>query len=204
MKNIVSNSIFFIFISFVILFVIIFFNTSSSNNFFEIVNYILYENKGLFVCFSQFIFINLNKKLSNRELIFNTILCWLAYLLLNSLFTDLNLYSINESVTNELYINREIIDNSFSLMNLSIVKNLLIEVESWDLVDNIVASSFVLLLINSSVLSYFNDIGKNNFVLNSVVFLFLFIFLLYFWNSSLNIFIFLISIMLLKIRTYSA
>lgn len=203
MDNILTKSFLSLIFSFLLSSIVIFFfnNVLTLDNYILLLKYITFELMGFIVFFSQFVFILMNKKFSNFELIINTILCSFLIVIFHYFFIDSNFIYFNSVKQEEIFIAR-----TYSLLLKNeilynrVVQYILNDIHMWDLDSQIFQSSFSLLLFNISVQSFFKRLYNGHTLYRVLVLLFTFAFYLYFWNSTLNLYIFLLSILILKIK----
>lgn len=203
MNNIISNSIFYILLSFILLTFTLFF----INNIYTIhqlqftMEYIIHENKGIIIFLSQLFYIYFSKKRSTSKIIINIIICWVLFILLNNIFPDQSYPKLISEIEPELFIDRGYLNSyKFSFLNLNFVKNIIRAIQNWQIADISIISSFIILLFNGSFLSFIDRHYKYNTFLKVLSIIIIFLFLLYFWNYQYNISLFVLSIYLLKSR----
>ncbi len=203
MNNIITNSIFYILFSFILLTFTLFFinNIYTFYQFQFTMKYVVHENKGIMIFLSQFFYIYSKKNKSTSNIILNVLICLVLFLILKFFFLDQSYSRLLSDVKPELYIYRGYLNLSkFSIFNLKVVKNIIFTIQNWDITNISIISSFVILLFNGSFLSYIDRLYRYNTLLRILALPIIFFFLLYLWNYQYNIILFVLSIYLLKSR----
>lgn len=187
MKSIITRSLFLVLISFVIILSIFFLNSNffTPYQFLNSVNYLIYENFGLVIFLSQFLYVQFNKKLNRVDIIINTVVCTIIFNLIRNFYPDYNDIVLNITESDIIHVKRAVIDQ-FELRNVEFIQTLLRTAHNWDLTVYPLLSSFSILCFNISLLALIMKKFPNYVLLRSITFISIFLFILYFWDYSIN------------------
>lgn len=200
MKSIITRSLLLVFISFVIILSIFFLNSNifTSYQFLNSINFLIYENFGLVVLISQFIYVLIFKTLNHKDIILNTVICTIIFNLIYIFYPDYNNIVLNISNKDGLHVERAVI-HQLDLLQIDFIQIFLKRVHTWDLIHYPILSSFSIMIFNISLLTVVSKKFHNYLLLKCLTFISVFMLIIYFWHHSLNSVLLLSSLLLIGV-----
>jgi len=197
----VVKAIFIVFLVSISLTFVVFFNNGiySFDIFFSTYNYIVREFLGLIIIISQVVFFKVFNCKKISVVLLSTFILWLLFIFIKSFFVPVP-YNLSDIENDVLYIHRLNTAYNFNILNISFIKNFLVNIRDWDLKEFLPLSSFILLFFHSALQYFINKIVPGNSLVKTLGLILFMFFGLYIWNYQMNVILLICSFMLFKYK----
>lgn len=199
MKSIITRSLLYVLISFLLLFIIYYLNYDSItySRLLNTIKYLLHEQFGLVLFISQLLYALFYREFRSRDIIINSFICSILYILIAQLFPDYNHILVEKLNLTVLQVERANIE-FVELFDTELLQVLRDKIHHWDITDYPFISSFSLLLCNMTLLFYCGLVFNNSIFIKFLIITVVFFYNLLIWNYMHNSLLVLISLLLMR------